>query len=433
MNAIEVQNLSKKFQITEGLDESRGALQRLKIKSPKQRDIWALKDLNLEVKKGEWFGIVGENGSGKTTLLKILGNILYPTEGEINVKGKVASLLGLGTGFKEEFTAKENVYLYCSLMGLSKGEIDRRYEDIVSFSELYDYMNTKFKKFSDGMKMRLAFAAAMNVEADIFLSDEVLAVGDGEFQSKCMKRLKEFKEKDKTIVYVSHDLDSIKEWCDRALFLDDGKVRVKGDVEEVLKKYRKFLTWKGKNEDLRKFKGRLKPANDVQNLKFYNKNNKESYIFREGEEVRGEIEFPRNFDKVKINFLEETTDERKLTVYSKNINKDGDVYKLNFGLGSLWLDENRYKVSIEADNKRLVEKFYIEVVEGNKKLPENMVLQGQETDKEFPHGKFYVFGDLDPMEQYEKGKGVAVYKETDMEAIGEKYEKGVVIDGVGGD
>ncbi|MFB6088855.1 MAG: ABC transporter ATP-binding protein [Candidatus Aenigmatarchaeota archaeon] len=328
MSAIEVENLSKKFEIRKGINNGKkGLLERLKIRSPPKKDIWALKDISFEVQKGEWLGIVGENGSGKTTLLKIIGNVMSPTKGEVKTKGKIASLIGLGTGFKDELTARENIYLYSSLMGLSKEEIENKFQDIVSFSELYDYMDTKFKKFSDGMKMRLAFSTAMNVEADIFLSDEILTVGDGEFQEKCLQKMEEFKKKNKTIIFVSHSLSSIKKWCDRVIFLDDGKIRERGSVGKVLNEYRRFLVWKGKNEEFRRFKNEI-DEDEVNDLVFYNESDKESYIFNKGESLHGEISLTREVDKLKIRFSSVKSNDEKLVLYCSSLSHKQSI--LNF-------------------------------------------------------------------------------------------------------
>lgn len=428
MNAIEIKNLSKKFEIRKGIDSGKGGiLERLKIRSPKKRTIWALKDISLKVKEGEWLGIVGENGSGKTTLLKLIGNVMKPTEGSVETNGKIASILGLGTGFKDDLTARENVYLYSSLMGLSRDEIEKKYKDIVSFAELYDYMDTKFKKFSDGMKMRLAFSTAMNVEADIFLSDEVLTVGDGEFQKKCLQKMKEFKERDKTIVFVSHSLSSIKKWCDRVVFLDDGKIRDEGDVDEVLSKYRRFLVWKGKNEEYKEFKNNI-GGGPIENLTFYNENHKESYIFNRGEYFSGEILLNDKCKKVKIKFVNDKSGDRKLTIYSKDIEEVKEGYKCRFEIESLWLDEGQYKVLIEVDDEDLCE-LNLEILEDGKRRLNLIVLNSPENNDEFPKGKYYILGsNKDLKEEYQRGLSIPVYEDIDnVDKLKEKFEEANVL------
>lgn len=429
MNVIEVENLSRKFKINKGLENPSGILSSLRIKKPNQQDIWAIKDLNFLVNKGEWFGIIGENGSGKTTLLKTIAGILEPTEGKIKTKGKIASIIGLGTGFKQELTAKENVYLYSSLMGLSESEIKQKYQDIVSFSELYDYMNTKFKKFSDGMKARLAFSTAINVDADIILSDEVLSVGDSEFKTKCLQKMEELKQKNKTIVFVSHTLSSIKEWCDRAIFIDNGEIRSKGEVDEVISDYRKFITWKGKNEQLRKFKTKIGQENNlIKDFILENRRGKEAYIYKQGEELNGQIKLSKNFDRIKISLIESRMNKEKLLIYSENLREEKRGYVLNFHLDSLWLDKGPYKIVVEADNELILEDIQIEIVEGKKKLPEVAVVPAPGNDSEFPQGKFYIFGDVSDFEgSYLSGIGVPVYKHIKINDLKDNYKQGEIV------
>ncbi|MFP4117166.1 MAG: ABC transporter ATP-binding protein [Candidatus Aenigmatarchaeota archaeon] len=385
MKRINVSDVSKKFRINKGPDRERDVLERLKIKKPEKTTIEALKNINFSVEDGEWFGVVGENGSGKTTLLKIIGDILSPSSGSVQTKGKTVSIIGLGNGFKEELSAKENIYLYGSLMGLSKKEIEERYDDIVSFSELYDYMNTKFKKFSDGMKMRLAFSTAMHVDADIFLSDEVISVGDGDFQRKCLEKLQEFKEQGKTIVLASHNLGSIEKWCDRSIFLNNGRVEDKGESREVVNEYKEFLRRKGKTEKLKKKKQEIIKGSD-QNIKFYDKNYNETYIFRRGEYLGAEVKFTDSYSNAKVVFRGKLDDREKLIVYSNE-----GVGEWNFNLNKVCLHEGAYKVSLYGNGRKILEGIEVEVIEGDSVCPDLLSVPDPENKEKHLQDKLYVF------------------------------------------
>lgn len=201
----------------------------------------ALKDLSFEVKKGEFFGIVGRNGSGKSTLLKILARIYQPTKGTIDIVGRLIPFIELGVGFNPELTGKENVYLSASLMGFSKKEVDVMYRDIVEFAELESFMDQKLKNYSSGMQVRLAFSIATRSHGDILLIDEVLAVGDADFQRKCYEYFKQLKKNKKTVVFVSHDMSAIREYCDSAILIEKSKLIKSGTSDEVAAEYSKLF------------------------------------------------------------------------------------------------------------------------------------------------------------------------------------------------
>ena len=198
-----------------------------------------LKNINLEIKKGETVALIGVNGSGKSTLLKLMTKIIYPNKGTIETNGKLTSLLELGADFHPDFTGRENIYFNASIFGLSKNEIDRRIEDIIAFSELGDFIDSPIRTYSSGMYMRLAFSVAINVDAEILLIDEILAVGDQHFQEKCFEKLHELAKSNKTIVIVSHSLGPIKELCSRGIWIDNGEVVLDGKVDEVIEEYLK--------------------------------------------------------------------------------------------------------------------------------------------------------------------------------------------------
>ena len=198
-----------------------------------------LKDINLTIKNGEAVGLIGVNGSGKSTLLKLMTKIIYPNAGKITVNGKLTSLLELGAGFHPDFSGRENIYFNASIFGLTKKKIDERLDQIIEFSELGSYIDNPVRTYSSGMYMRLAFAVAINVDADILLVDEVLAVGDQHFQDKCIAKMKELKNEGKTMVFVTHSLSTVKDFCNRAVWLNNGVIRMDGDPGPVIDEYLK--------------------------------------------------------------------------------------------------------------------------------------------------------------------------------------------------
>lgn len=209
----------------------------------------ALKDINFEVNRGEFFGIVGRNGSGKSTLLKILANIYQPTKGNVHIGGRVVPFIELGVGFNGELTGRENVYLNGALLGFSEKEINKKYQDIVDFAELERFMDQKLKNYSSGMQVRLAFSVATRLaESDILLIDEVLAVGDADFQRKCFRYFKQLKKAQKTVVFVTHDMNAVREYCDRAVFIEKSKLVSLGSSEKISKLYEQLLMPRANDE-----------------------------------------------------------------------------------------------------------------------------------------------------------------------------------------
>lgn len=208
-----------------------------RIEEEKPDTIWALKNVTFEVQPGEVVGIVGRNGAGKSTLLKVLSRITEPTTGEIKLHGRVASLLEVGTGFHPELTGRENIYLNGTILGMRKTEIDRKFDEIVAFSEIEKFLDTPVKRYSSGMYVRLAFAVAAHLEPEILIVDEVLAVGDSQFQKKCLGKMGEVARTGRTVIFVSHNLSAVKRLCRTGIYLDTGKIELKGDVENVLALY----------------------------------------------------------------------------------------------------------------------------------------------------------------------------------------------------
>lgn len=230
-NAIEVENISKKFRVY--MDKGHTLKEKILFKKRRSyEDREVLRGISFQVKKGEAVGLIGHNGCGKSTTLKLLSKIMYPDSGEIRMKGRVSSLIELGAGFHPDMSGRENIYINASIFGLGKKEIERRLEDIIAFSELEEFIDNPVRTYSSGMYMRLAFAVAINVDADILLIDEILAVGDINFQTKCFERLKDIKKMGTTIIIVSHSLSQIEQICDRTLWLDDGQI-----VDDGIPKY----------------------------------------------------------------------------------------------------------------------------------------------------------------------------------------------------
>ena len=196
-----------------------------------------LKGINLKIKKGEVVALIGTNGSGKSTLLKLMTKILYPNKGTIETNGKLTSLLELGAGFHPDFSGRENIYFNASIFGLTKKEIDEKLNDIIEFSELERFIDNPVRTYSSGMFMRLAFAVAINVNADILLVDEILSVGDEHFQNKCIKKMLDLKNQGKTMVFVTHSMETVRKICDRAVWLCEGKIEMDGEVSKVIEKY----------------------------------------------------------------------------------------------------------------------------------------------------------------------------------------------------
>ncbi len=222
--------------------------------------IWALKDVSFEVQTGEVLGIIGRNGAGKSTLLKILSRITEPTEGRIEIRGRVASLLEVGTGFHGELTGRENVYLNGAIMGMRKAEIDRKFDEIVAFAEVEKFVDTPVKRYSSGMYLRLAFAVAAHLEPEILLVDEVLAVGDAAFQKKCLGKMGDVAREGRTVLFVSHNMGAVSNLCGDVLWIDRGQLRRRGAAPEVIGTYlQSTSTWRGEI-DLRTFPGPIPPG-----------------------------------------------------------------------------------------------------------------------------------------------------------------------------
>ena len=252
-SVIRVENLSKRYIIGHQRDRTDGLRHKIENafrnplewlrKLPRDKTVateefWALKEVSFEVKQGEVVGIIGKNGAGKSTLLKILSRITEPTSGRIRINGRVASLLEVGTGFHQELTGRENIFLNGAILGMSRGEIKRKFDEIVAFSEIERFLDTPVKRYSSGMYVRLAFAVAAHLEPEVLIVDEVLAVGDAEFQKKCLGKMQDVATKEqRTVLFVSHNMPAMQTLCTKAIYLKSGKVEAVGNVESIVKQY----------------------------------------------------------------------------------------------------------------------------------------------------------------------------------------------------
>ncbi len=262
---IQAQGLGKRYRLGEGgyvtLREKLDGYLRGRRPSNGNREVWALRDVDLEIDQGDVVGIVGRNGAGKTTLLKTVARIVRPTTGVVRVRGRVGALLEVGTGFHPELTGRENVYLNGVVLGMSRREVRRRFDDIVEFAGVERFLDTPVKRYSSGMWLRLAFAVAAHVDPDVVIVDEVLAVGDAEFQRRCLGRMSEFGQEGRTVLFVSHDIGAVAQLCRRALWLEDARLRADGPAHDVIDAYLRTMVSPASRAHIS-----LAPDNPIQDL-----------------------------------------------------------------------------------------------------------------------------------------------------------------------
>lgn len=238
--AISIDNVSKAFKIYH--DKPLTLKEKLlKLRSNEYRNFYAVKNVTLNIKKGETVGLIGHNGCGKSTLLKLITKILYPDSGEIYVNGRISSLIELGAGFHPDFTGRENIYINASIFGLSRKEVDEKIDEIIRFSELGDFIENPVRTYSSGMYMRLAFSVAINVNPEILLIDEILSVGDANFQKKCYDKIEGFKNNGATIVIVAHDLGTLEKICDRVIWMNGGQIVEQGEADRIINLYTQYM------------------------------------------------------------------------------------------------------------------------------------------------------------------------------------------------
>ncbi len=318
--AIKVKNVSKTFRIPhEKINSVRGVFVNA-LKKKNYEEFKALDDVSFEVKKGEFFGIIGRNGSGKSTLLKIIAGIYRPNKGKMKANGMISPFLELGIGFNPELSGRDNIYLNATVLGLTKKQIDKKFDDIVAFSELKRFIDQKLKNYSSGMQVRLAFSVSIHANRDILLMDEVLAVGDSNFQNKCLEEFNKYRDLGKTVILVSHDISTIQKYCDRAMLLRKGKIKMIGDPEKVGNKYiyqnmsdeEKRITTKEKKKNQKIEKDSVKKVDgkevkrkiiEIRKVETIDKNKNKKNVFRTGDAIYIKINFKINkYDIKRIDF-----------------------------------------------------------------------------------------------------------------------------------
>ncbi len=352
--AIKVENVSKTFRIPhEKIDSVRSAF----VGALKQRtfeEFKALDNVSFEIKKGEFFGIIGRNGGGKSTLLKILAGIYRPDKGKIKINGKISPFLELGIGFNPELSGRDNIYLNATVLGLSKKQIDEKFDDIVAFSELERFIDQKLKNYSSGMQVRLAFSVSIHANRDILLMDEVLAVGDNNFQSKCLEEFSKYRDLGKTVVLVSHDISTIQKYCDRAMLLRKGKIKIIGDPEIVGNKYIFQNMSDEEKRILKRTKANrvvkdgettierirhIKRSVEIVKAEFFNKEGKKKNTFKTDEYMEIRIYFKNN----------------QQNIWRKNLNIGIGLYRDDrsyiFGYNT---EMDRYSISINTNKVSLI-------------------------------------------------------------------------------
>ena len=341
---IAVENISKSYRLgTMGgasfrEDFSKWWAQSFSHSTPaSHKEFWALKEIDFLIQEGEILGIVGRNGAGKSTLLKILSRVTAPTSGFVKIKGRIASLLEVGTGFHPELSGRDNVFLNGAILGMSKAEIHRKFDEIVAFSEIEEFIDTPVKRYSSGMYVRLAFAVAAHLESEILIVDEVLAVGDSEFQKKCLGKIGEITSKEKrTVIFVSHQMEAVRKLCNSALLLKNGKLLAHGSVESVLQKY---LHESSENSDSMTFHYPDKPLTEfhLKKIEVLNENGHLKESLHTWDYARFRITFhsPRPLKSGAVNFHLNTPSGLRLFLAS---NSPDQSFTLHYNEGTNSID-----------------------------------------------------------------------------------------------
>jgi len=381
--AIRIEKLGKRYRLGERLiyktlrEDIASFFSGVSKRSITGRDeyIWALRNVSLEIGRGEVVGIVGRNGAGKTTLLKILSRITEPTEGWAELYGRVGSLLEVGTGFHSELTGRENIYFNGAILGMHKREIDRKFDAIVQFAEIGKFLDTPVKRYSSGMYVRLAFAVAAHLEPEILFVDEVLAVGDQAFQEKCLGKMKDVSKQGKTVLFVSHNLNAIWSICPHSIWLENGGVKAMGDTEEIVGCYRESLHLRDDIQSVstegRQGNGRLR----ILGIRFEDRNGAAINYARSGAPVVFALKYQRNRDvawtDVEINLI--VADDRENRLFVLNNRLSGSALDSTSEIGGL---------------KCLVDS--LPLIPGEYFLHLSCLVRGELADKVLYAGKFQV-------------------------------------------
>lgn len=357
MVAISVKDIHKSFRVY--YDKGQSFKEKILFKNRNRyenREV--LKGISFDVKKGEAIGLIGQNGCGKSTLLKLMTKIIYPDQGSITMNGRISSLIELGAGFHPDMSGRENIYTNASIFGLNKKEIDKRLQSIIDFSELEEFIDNPVRTYSSGMYMRLAFAVAINVDADILLIDEILAVGDANFQAKCFNKLREIKAAGTTIVIVSHALGQIEQICERSVWIESGKIRQIGVPRDIHPHYLEFMGQKtvaaekkeqAKNNSGEEDKevvasGKLENRNrwgngevTIEKVSLLNSDDQESYVFKTGDPMKIKIEYTSVRNSVKSNIGFSITNMNNVLCYGTNV----------------WIENNRF-ISVNGNGSVII-------------------------------------------------------------------------------
>lgn len=338
-----------------------------------KEEFWALKGINLEIKQGEKIGIIGRNGAGKSTLLKILSRITEPTTGSVKIKGRVASLLEVGTGFHPELTGRENIFLNGSILGMKKGEIKSKFDEIVDFSGIEKFLDTPVKRYSSGMYVRLAFAVAAHLEPEILLIDEVLAVGDAEFQKKCLGKMDDVAKQGRTVLFVSHNMGAVRQLCERGILLDKGRNKYQDKIENLISKYEVNFS-ENTNEDISQIVRKSDLGADVLFTKVsaldQNGSKKTSFLYNEDMFLEFEISSKEKYFKgLSIGVRFETANDTYITsCLSQDSNVLFDIgpdkiEKIKVRFKDFHLSPGDYYITLSIRKGKI---FYDQVIKGLK-------------------------------------------------------------------
>ncbi len=349
--AVEVREVSKMFKLYH--ENVRSLKEKvLFFRKRGYEEFWALCGIDLNVEKGETLGIIGANGSGKSTLLKCMTKIIYPTSGKIVTNGSIAALLELGAGFQPDLTGRENVYLNASILGFSRREVDRKFDEIVAFAELERFIDNYVRNYSSGMYIRLGFAVAISVDPEILIVDEVLAVGDEAFQRKCLDKIDEFRDSGKTIIFVTHNVEVTREICDRVIMLEGGRMVKDGIPKEIVNYYHQVMETEGEASE----RGNRKI--EITEVRLLNERGEETKVFNTGSSMKVRIYYEAREPIVDPVFGFSLDDYRGFTAFGTNtalkgldmgtVAGDGMV---EFDLKSLPMLEGRYLVSVAAHSR----------------------------------------------------------------------------------
>ena len=394
---ISIENVSKSFKIYH--DKPLTLKEKiLRLRSNDYSDFIAVNDVSINVKKGETLGLIGHNGCGKSTLLKLITKILYPDKGKISVSGRISSLIELGAGFHPDFTGRENIYTNASIFGLSTKEIDSKLEEIIKFSELGDFIDNPVRTYSSGMYMRLAFSVAINVNPEILLIDEILSVGDENFQKKCYEKIEGFKNSGATIIIVAHDLGTIEKICDRVIWLDAGKIIKEGESDRIVNLYKQHMNKKfvelkqneyiDESNRILEESGEPKEINTIANkfsddirwgskeveiteANILNKNGEKTNVITAGEEMVVEISFQVNKPQKEYIFGMGFYSSENVLVYGNNTQIDKlkikDIKnqgKIRFTITNCNMLSGNYRLNVAVvdDNHRALDfiKYYMD-------------------------------------------------------------------------